>query len=263
MSKVLDANYSNEISNAYCALTAEQEREYVIKAQAGDYTARNKLINSQLKQITNIARGYANAKNSVADLIGDGVLGLVEALGRFDLSKDVRFYTFAWWEIRAHITYKVYDTANIVSVPRNKTKAQKEVKDENGKVIKEKVDSLFVPCVSINAPVGDDENSGTFDSVIPDNDKEICVESKIDNARLFKILNQLPELQRTIIEFHIGANGEKLSLEEIGESVGIKTREGVRQHLNKALIKMRSLCKLSDADRSTQGSYQNSFSVAT
>jgi RNA polymerase nonessential primary-like sigma factor len=249
MSKVLDANYSNEISNAYCALTAEEERECVIKAQAGDYTARNKLINSQLKQITNIARGYANSKNSVADLIGDGVLGLVEALGRFEITKGVRFYTFAWWEIRAHITYKVYDNANVVNVPRNKTKAQKEVKDANGKVIKERVDSLLVPHVSINAPIDDNDKHATFESVIPDPDTEICVENKIDNARLFKILNQLPDLQRTIIEFHIGVNGEKLSLEEIGERVGIKTREGVRQHLNKALIKMRVLCKLTEADR--------------
>ncbi|MGN5650546.1 sigma-70 family RNA polymerase sigma factor [Bacillus sp. Brlt_9] len=74
----------------YDLLTAEEESEYLQKAQRGDIDARNILIQHNLKLVVNIAKEYKNRGVDLEDLIQEGTEGLIDAIERFDLEKEYK-----------------------------------------------------------------------------------------------------------------------------------------------------------------------------
>lgn len=98
-------------------LSAERERELLPRAQAGDRAAMAELCSSHLRLVVQIAVRYRQAGLHPGDLAGEGTLGLIEAIRRFDLSQTTRLSTYAAWWIRARVREFVYKQRALVCPP--------------------------------------------------------------------------------------------------------------------------------------------------
>jgi RNA polymerase sigma-32 factor len=98
-------------------LSPERERELLELALRGDRDATHQLVQSHMRLVLKIATRYERVGISSEDLVSEGVLGLLEALGRFELARGVRFAGYAAWWIRARIGQYAFANRRSVAVP--------------------------------------------------------------------------------------------------------------------------------------------------
>lgn len=98
-------------------LCAERERELLIRAQGGERAALGELVDSHMKLVTQIAARYERSGLSIQDLASEGVIGLIEAVARFDFAHGARLSTYAGWWIRARIREYALENRRIVPMP--------------------------------------------------------------------------------------------------------------------------------------------------
>jgi RNA polymerase sigma-32 factor len=98
-------------------LGAESERELLCRARKGDQTAVARIVESHMRLVVQIASAYAREGLSAHDLVGEGTLGLMEAVRRFDVTRDTRFASYAAWWVRACVRRYALDNRRIVGVP--------------------------------------------------------------------------------------------------------------------------------------------------
>jgi RNA polymerase sigma factor (sigma-70 family) len=202
-------------------LTLAQEQELI---SAGTVAARNKLIESNLKFVIQVATKYQGMGLTLEDLIGFGNVGLFEAAEKFDASKNLKFITFAVWYIRAEIQKALNDLSRTVRVPSHLT-ATAEYSTK-----------------SISTPVGDGENKETYA------DRYLAAEStksgrdKSDlKYDLDRALSQLkPKQREAVCRFYgIGFEYEQC-MDQIAEEMGV-TGERARQLVRQAENALKAL----------------------
>jgi RNA polymerase sigma-32 factor len=98
-------------------LTAARERALLELAQAGDQHATDELVRSHMRLVVQVASSYGRGGLSVHDLVSEGVLGLMEAIRRFDLARDSRFASYATWWVRACVRQHALANRHIVRMP--------------------------------------------------------------------------------------------------------------------------------------------------
>jgi len=98
-------------------LTAEEERELASRIDQGDMSARDRMIESNLRLVVKIAKRYMNRGLPFLDLIEEGNLGLIKAVERFKLSKECRFSTYATWWIRQSIERALVNQSRTIRLP--------------------------------------------------------------------------------------------------------------------------------------------------
>jgi len=246
-------------------LTPEQEIELAKRIKEGDMEARNKMICSNLRLVISIAKKYNNTHSlSFLDLIQEGNLGLIKAVEKYDYRMGFRFSTYATWWIRQAITRGIADTDRTIRIPvhmgetvRKVMKTAQTMEQENGlpldiKQLAERLDMsekaveqvfrIAVHPVSLETPVGDDENA-SFGDFIEDTEMISPEEGAIDaslRAEINKQLETLDERERKVLELRFGLNhGQRHTLEQVGKYFGV-TRERIRQIEAKALQKLRN-----------------------
>jgi RNA polymerase sigma factor (sigma-70 family) len=241
MTNTLNNILSKDIANSYAPMGRAEEVECIIKAKAGNHVAQNKLVNSQLKRIVAIARAYSNHINSVQDLISEGTIGLIHAITLYDIEKanDIRFHSYAQWWIREHIGNYVCDN-QLILLPRNQSKSKKEVRDDNGKVVVPRKEGTRVNSLSLNAPVSEDSNAGTFESTFVD-DKCLGADTLAEYTKAMGKLNEaLTEHEMDMFEARVF---DEMTYEDMAKVFNFNSREVVRQHLNKIFDKAQRICK--------------------
>lgn len=239
--KTIDNALAKDITNSYCPLSKEEETQFLIRAKAGDYVAQNKLVNAQLKRIVAIARGYASHINPIQDLISEGTIGLIRAIDSFDFNKaeGMRFHSYAQWWIREQIGNVVSDN-QLMRLPRSKSKCKKEVRDENGKIIKERKEGTRINSVSINSPISEDSNAGTFEGMLPD-EKALSADTLVEYTKMMgKLTAGLEPRELEMFEARVF---DECTYDDMAEQFGLNSREVVRQHLNKIIVKAQRICK--------------------
>jgi RNA polymerase primary sigma factor len=135
--------YMKEVKKTQ-GMDRELETQLISLAQAGCIKSRNKIIESNLRFVVQVAKQYQGMGVQFEDLIGFGNIGLFEALDRFDSSKKFKFITYAVWYIRAEINKALNDLGRVVRVPSHKTQTEVQT-------IK-----------SIHTPVGENDDSETY-----------------------------------------------------------------------------------------------------
>lgn len=108
--------YLREISRV-SLLSASKEAHLAKRAMQGDRDARNSLIEANLRLVVSIARKYAGQGLSQEDLIGEGNIGLIRAVTKFDYRKGFRFSTYATWWIKQAITRAILEGPRVVRLP--------------------------------------------------------------------------------------------------------------------------------------------------
>ena len=251
-------------------LSSAEELDLAKKIQENhDEFAKDVLVNANLRLVVSIAKKYIGRGLSFLDLIQEGNVGLIKAAGRFDYKKGYKFSTYATWWIQQSITRAIADKARIIRLPIHMI-------DSIGKIRRATIDlttelghpptkqeiayRLGLPVskltsiiksaqstVSMDTPATSDEDSSKIADFIVDN-STITPDGKVTQDNLLEdirtILNQLSQKERDVLILRYGLdnNGVKKTLDEIGSQYGV-SRERIRQIENRAISKLKKLCK--------------------
>lgn len=246
-------------------LTAAEEVHYSRLSLKGDTSARDKMIECNLRLVVKIARRYMNRGLALLDLIEEGNLGLMRAVEKFDPELGFRFSTYATWWIRQTIERGLMNQTRTIRLPIHVIKelntylraARKLTQELNREATAEDVAELLQKPVkavqkmfrladrvsSFDIPMGGEGDRPLLD-IIPDNnnpDPSSILQDESVIQHLDKWLDELEEKQREVVVRRFGLrNHPRGTLEEVGLELGV-TRERVRQIQMDALRKLRRI----------------------
>ncbi|MEN0068283.1 MAG: sigma-70 family RNA polymerase sigma factor [Myxococcota bacterium] len=254
--------YLSEVRR-YPLLSAEEEKVYAnrfVDSGGEDREAAERLVTANLRLVIKIAFQYHRQWANVLDLIQEGNVGLVEALSRYDPSREIRFSSYAQYWIRAMILRFLLDNFRLVRLGstragrklffqlqkerdrllREGTNPTSRLIAENLGVSEQEVDAvdrhMRAPALSLHAPAGDDPEGRTLSEVVPETDAN----DPEDSAARSELSGIVQEKLATFAAEQVKGEREKMiweqrmiasdpvSLSSLGEHFGV-SKERIRQ----------------------------------
>jgi RNA polymerase sigma-32 factor len=247
----LFAAYLREVAK-HPRITEEEEREIAQRTRKGDKEAEQRMVLANLRLVVKMAFRYRGHRN-LLDLIQEGNVGLVRAVGKFDPERGTRFSTYASFWIRSYMLKYLMNTWSVVKIMDSRKTLlhlldrKKEKPERSGIVpssgflsdsfeasaleIEDIEQRLYHGDVSLEAPQHGDRDP-LKDTIGSGEDIEKTLIEKDQMALLHKRLGhfkaRLNEKECFIFDNRIMAEDDPLTLEEIGERFNT-SRERVRQ----------------------------------
>ena len=258
-------------------LTIEDEIRLAKRIRRGDKAARDHMISANLRLVVKIAMDYKDFGLPLLDLISEGNIGLIKAVERFDPRKGGKLSTYAAWWIKQSMKRALANQSKTIRLPvhlvdkiskmrRTAMKLTEELGREptdeelaielqipTAKVAHLK--SVSVRPASLDAPLGESGESGTFGEIVGDDNAVSPREGLQDKNRisdLHAMIDSLDKREAEIIKLRFGLDGrDELTLEEVGQKFHV-TRERIRQLEYLALTKMRKAMAKHEAVRTVE-----------
>jgi RNA polymerase primary sigma factor len=223
---------------------------------------------ANLRFVVSVAKQYQNQGLPLCDLIGEGNLGLIKAVNRFDETKGFKFASYAVWWIRQAILQALTKQSETVRLPLNKvndlceiSRALSELEQELGRdpSIEEIADEAnistseaanalkaFGKDISLDASLKEDEDGDTILGVLESQYQPFSDDAIVANSlkmEVERVLSTLTGRQAEVINLYFGINQEKpFTLKEIGDKYGL-TPERIRQIKDKAMRRLRHVSR--------------------
>jgi len=238
-------------------------------AQRGD-AATEEFINANLRLVVSIAKRYQSSDLPLLDLVQEGNLGLIHAVGKFDWQKGFKFSTYATWWIKQAISRGIDNTSRTIRLPvhagdqvRRLLKAKRQLENSTGRSpsFAELAEALGISEAQVSDLLQHGSEPVSLDSKVgPEGDTELgdivadlsspspfdLVSSSMLGQEVDKLLSVLDEREREILRLRYGFDrGDPRTLEEVGAALNL-TRERIRQIERSALSKLRHPSTKSD-----------------
>jgi RNA polymerase primary sigma factor len=242
-------------------LSRKEEGLLLRRVKAGDRRATEKLISANLLFVVSVANQYVNRGLPLSDLIAEGNMGLLNAVGKFDETRNHKFISYAVWWIRQGILKSLAEQTNIVRFPINQiedlegiNRASEALSQELGRsptfsevaesvsMSRKRAERAFVASqsdVSLDGTIDPDEEVSLYNLIPtggPSADEEVTAKSLKD--AVFDSMTSLTSREAKIVKLYFGLEGDPVTLEKIGSEMGM-TRERARQIRNEAIGKLR------------------------
>lgn len=254
--------------------TAEEEFATATRARAGDFEARQSMIEHNLRLVVSIAKGYLGRGVPLSDLIEEGNLGLMHAIDKFEPERGFRFSTYATWWIRQAVERAVMNQGRVIRLPVHVVRELQQVlrarrtleNDPAFMAARGNRDGEGVRVEDVAALLGRDvqdvaqllamaETPKSLDAALEKSDDEhtlgdmVADEFAVDptgithNHEVERLLNgwidALSQREKEVLEGRFGLHDrEPETLEVLSDRLGL-TRERVRQIQNEALLKLK------------------------
>lgn len=239
-----------DIRVRFPVMTPEQESETFRRVALGDREAYERAVLSSLGLVFALAYPHRD-KLPLEDLVQEGVLGLMRAVEKFELSKGYKFSTYAYWWVKQGIKGAIDDHSRSIRVPRCHLFALSKVNYVRGRfeqelgrpptteevaervgIGAEEIEALLAmpgDCQSLDAPVQQAEEDGILEDFVADDSVEDIEERLAQEQEVEMALRGLTDREETILRKRFGLDSEREhTLTELGELLGV-TRERVRQ----------------------------------
>ena len=246
-------------------LTHQQEMQLSRRTKAGDKSARQKLIEKNLKLVVSIAKRFRGYGLPFEDLIQEGNIGLMKAVEKYDSERGFRFSTYATWWIRQAIQRAVAEKSRTIRVPvhmgekirkmgrtHNELSAElernptdKEVAERIGWSVDEvrEVKDAIPDATSLDRPLNSEEDAFSLGNLVEDeqtSDTPGTVIREVENAWIGEAIGGLPERPRHVLVRRYGlAHNEPATLAELSDELKV-SRERVRQLQRQAELTLKN-----------------------
>lgn len=236
--------YINELTAPI--LSAEEEKELLIKIKSGDMQARDKLIESNLRLVISVAKKFQGRGVAFLDLIQEGNIGLMNSIDKFDIDRGVRFSTYAVYQIKVSVSRAIFNQGRNIRIPVSKHEeiqtyvskiselekkygrslSTEEISKILGKKISEisQLETLRKDTISINSFVGENHDAelGDFISNSLSLEDEIINDSLPEQVRKLLKNVKLTEQQLDILLSRFGICRDHIwTLGELSKKYGV------------------------------------------
>lgn len=258
--------YFDEIGKV-SLLSREEEVELAKRIEQGSEEAKKELAAANLRLVVSVAKKYRNYGLPFLDLIQEGNVGLMKAIGKFDWRKGFKFSTYATWWIRQAILRSITNRSRTIRIPAHMNELIREINKAEAEHIQVHGEEPYVEEIaedldvseekvrkakksaqtttSLDKPLGnEEEEGGVLGDILEDNSLPAPEEetySDLLKDRLKGILNkELTNREKRILQLRYGLEDyHPRTLDEVGKVFDI-SRERVRQIQKKAIEKLRS-----------------------
>lgn len=232
-------------------LTAEEEIELAKRAGEGDAEAAERLVTSNLRLVVWVAKRYQRDGVMLADLVQEGVFGLMRAVEGYDWRRGNRFATYATHWVRQRIRRAVANQSRTIRFPGHVAQREQAIERAEAELLAElgrrpteaelaqaarvslrelhQIREAARAVTSLDGEVGDGDGSLGDIVAISSEDIQSDVEDHDSARTLRRVVASLPPRQREVLELRYGlGSGEPMTLSQVGHRVGL-SRERVRQ----------------------------------